>query len=265
MNPKVGWVSFVNSPIVSAGPSGIQDADPSAQPISGGDGFGDTPVIAPQHPNGEQVVVGSTQILDLTEAMWLFYGDALAIAHDIDPTGMNSSTAACASDSAVGWEVVINAMSGSVFHENMHVFIGKYFEGRAAVRSFSFLFQFMHVVGPAHADFAYEAVLSKTDFMTRTALSILVTMLVVVILGGILVMFPALLAVNRQKNYILSRFLGLPRPILQVEKCCFIASVVRGLKDAHYHSSTVSFAGLVVAIERVCKAVEAPDCLEQRR
>ncbi len=125
----MGWVSFVNAPIVPAGPGGLLDTDAAALSLNDLDEEigGSTPKIAPLQPDGALVVVGSSQVISIVQGAWLLLISAAFIANNVNSTSPNATAAVCTGASAAGWEMASNMNSGSIFHEHAHLFIGEFF------------------------------------------------------------------------------------------------------------------------------------------
>lgn len=95
------------------------------QLVTNGEEPGETAVIAPDLFSGSPMLLGAKQLATTLETAWLYYGAAVKVASGVDPESADPVVETCSQSAPDGWDVYSNGMSGAIFHEHMHQFIGR--------------------------------------------------------------------------------------------------------------------------------------------
>ena len=124
--PVTYWVTYDNAQILvpGTGAGEVNDTDPLVQHVTNDPNPGETVAIAPDLANGSPMLLGAKQLATTLESAWLYYGAAAKVASGVDPESADPVVSTCSSSVADGWDIYVNGVSGSMFHEHMHQFIG---------------------------------------------------------------------------------------------------------------------------------------------
>lgn len=189
------------------------------QPVTYDPEPGETLIVAPSFRNGSPLFLGSFALSTVIESAWHYYGAAVKLTSGIDPQSADPHVATCSESASEGWDLFYNAVSGAMFHEHMHQFIGA--SGVRGSEGLHCLGDELPIAASLLAEAAYLTVRDPEGTLVRSALVILIVMLLIVLIGSVAIVLPATFAVNRLQNHIMERLLGMPPQVLSVRRVSF--------------------------------------------